>query len=162
NGAMSFSIRSRISLLGMTFSLSAVYASGRRRRLKTGAWKISPPMSFSTVSAPPELVAVRSARTDRLQLDLRSQQLPAKCWGVGSGRGEARLGGWCHPVGWAHSEQDFAVAESWAPQWLQARASGAAHSSQNLAPGRFSCRQREHCMPSLPAGLATGGRDGGL
>ena len=36
-----------------------------------------------------------------------------------------------------------------APQLAHARARGVAHSSQNLAPGRFSCLHRAHCIASL-------------
>jgi hypothetical protein len=39
---------------------------------------------------------------------------------------------------------NFAVAESWLPQFEQVRASGVAHSSQNFAPERFSCWHRGH------------------
>src|SRR5215510_7400716 len=55
------------------------------------------------------------------------------------------------PVGWAHSEQKLAVGESAAPQLAHARARGAAHSSQNFAPRRFSCWHRGHFIPGLPA-----------
>jgi hypothetical protein len=47
-------------------------------------------------------------------------------------------------MGWAHSEQNFAVEDSRAPQLAHARASGAAHSSQNFALALFSCWHREH------------------
>jgi hypothetical protein len=46
--------------------------------------------------------------------------------------------------GCAHSGQNFAVVETWLPQFGHVRASGAAHSSQNFAPDRFSCRHFEH------------------
>src|SRR5215813_15169402 len=53
------------------------------------------------------------------------------------------------PVGWAHSEQNLAVGESCAPQLAHARARGAAHSSQNFAPGLLSCWHREHFIRTL-------------
>ena len=46
--------------------------------------------------------------------------------------------------GWAHSGQNFAVSVTWLPQLAQASASGAAHSSQNFAPVRFSGPHFEH------------------
>src|SRR5262249_10333495 len=45
------------------------------------------------------------------------------------------------PVAVPHSSQDFAVGRSPPPQLAQACLSGAADSSQNLAPARFSCWQ---------------------
>src|SRR5512138_2617093 len=50
---------------------------------------------------------------------------------------------------------EVGLGESCAPQLTHARARGAAHSSQNFAPGRLSCRHREHFIPTP---LATGGR----
>jgi hypothetical protein len=57
---------------------------------------------------------------------------------------------------------NFAVAESWLPQFEQVRASGVAHSSQNFAPERFSCWHRGHCISppeSGPVEVGTAGRD---
>src|SRR5262245_14679081 len=59
------------------------------------------------------------------------------------------------PVGWAHSEQNLAVGESGAPQLAHAHARGAAHSSQNFAPGWLSCWHRGQFIRGPPLG---GGR----
>jgi hypothetical protein len=41
-------------------------------------------------------------------------------------------------------KQNVAVGDSWTPHLEQVRTRGAAHSSQNLAVGRFSCWHRKH------------------
>src|SRR5688572_416082 len=66
-------------------------------------------------------------------------------------------------TGRAHSGQNLAVGESWAPQFEQVSASGAAHSSQNFALEEFSCWHRGHCIltPSRKA-QAGNGRTGGV
>jgi len=48
---------------------------------------------------------------------------------------------------WPQSGQYFAVPGRGLPHCEQLRVSGAAHSSQNFAPARFSCWQRGHFMP---------------
>src|SRR5437016_7276923 len=50
--------------------------------------------------------------------------------------------------GCAHSGQNFALGESWVPQFAQVRTSGVAHSSQNFACEGFWCWHRGHCIPS--------------
>src|SRR5215813_14532726 len=55
-----------------------------------------------------------------------------------------------YPVGWAHVGQNFAVADNCRPQLEQARARGAAHSSQNMAPISFSCWHRGHFIAEPP------------
>ena len=66
-------------------------------------------------------------------------------WASGAAnRGWARVGGLA--AGCAHSEQNFADAESWEPQFAHARARGAAHSSQNFAPSRFWCWHCGHLI----------------
>src|SRR3972149_2021589 len=62
---------------------------------------------------------------------------------------EAEIDGTVDPAGWAHSEQNFALGESWAPQLVHTRAKGAAHSSQNFAPARFSCWHFKHFTECL-------------
>src|SRR5262249_39131118 len=84
----------------------------------------------------------------------------ARCFGVYvSGavkrRGVGPVDGEVDAVGWAHSEQNLVVGESWAPQLAHARARGAAHSSQNFAPGRLSCWHRRHFMRK-PSGSRVG------
>ena len=56
-------------------------------------------------------------------------------------------------AGWAHSEQNLALGESWLPQLVHVRGKSAAHSSQNFAPDRFSCWHRGHFI--LKLGLAS-------
>jgi hypothetical protein len=52
-------------------------------------------------------------------------------------------------AGWAHSGQNLAVGESWLPQFAHMRANGAAHSSQNFDPLRFSCPHFEQLITYL-------------
>src|SRR3990172_2630700 len=84
----------------------------------------------------------------------------ARCFGVyASGApkrcDEAEIDGTVDPAGRAHSEQNFALGESWAPQLVHTRAKGAAHSSQNFAPERFSCWHFKHFTGYLNLALAS-------
>src|SRR5262245_34883100 len=55
----------------------------------------------------------------------------------------------CRRRGAAHSSQNFAPARFSAPQAEQRTGNGVAHSLQNLAPTRFSLPQLGQCMGSL-------------
>src|SRR5215470_15214094 len=111
-------------------------------------------------SAKSTVTCLRSPSSAAFEFRMRS----ARCLGVYvSGEVKRRVVGSADteldPAGWAHSEQKLAVGESCAPQLTHARARGAAHSSQNFAPGRLSWRHREHFIRTP---LATGGRKPGL
>src|SRR5262245_36348848 len=82
--------------------------------------------------------AVEPARSAKMTVT--TLRVPsASAAGPGTGTGAARVAA-------PHSSQNFAAARRWAPQLAQARGRGAAHSSQNLAPERFSCWQRGQVM----------------
>jgi hypothetical protein len=64
------------------------------------------------------------------------------------------------PAARPHSEQNLAEVGSTAPQCPQDLASGAPHSSQNLACGRFSRWHRGQCIPSVSRfRIASAGQD---
>src|SRR5262245_9561242 len=101
-------------------------------------------------SAKSTVICLRSPSRAALEVRMRS----ARCLGVYvSGEMKRRVVGSADAeldlVGWAHSEQNLAVGESCAPQLTHARARGAAHSSQNFAPGWLSCVQRGHFIAAL-------------
>jgi hypothetical protein len=68
----------------------------------------------------------------------------ADAWVYDSGVANRGSAGASRATGSAHSGQNFAVGESWVPQFAQVWTSGAAHSSQNVAWARFSCWHRGH------------------
>src|SRR5262245_57477055 len=119
-------------------SMTSCIASGSRRSASREESTMSPKSTVTCLRSPSRAafdVKMRSARC----LGVYASGPPKHC--------EADGPAW--PAGWAHSEQNLAVAESWAPQFAHTRASGAAHSSQNFAPVLFSCWHRAHFIVSL-------------
>src|SRR6266508_2812987 len=121
----------------------------------TGSWSLR--TSSGSRSASSSVEPLRSANST--VTCLRSPSIAAfevrifsaRCLGVYASGAPKRCDadGAVWPAGWAHSEQNLAVGGSWAPQLTHARARGAAHSSQNFAPGRFSCWHRAHFIVTL-------------